>query len=87
MSNNEPKPDPEPEESTEIDPMDEGSDLDMDDEIEGMDLGVDLGAILSTEDGDTVCTALLDINNTIGEVARQISTTNKILIKILSKMK
>ena len=82
MTDNEPKP-----ESPEIDPMDEGSDLDMDDEIEGMDLGVDLGAVLSTEDGDTVCTALLDINNTIGEVARQISTTNKILIKILSKMK
>ena len=64
-----------------------GSDMDMDDEVEGMDFGVDLGAILSTEDGDTVCTALLDINNTIGEVARQIATTNKILIKILSKMK
>lgn len=85
MTDNEPKP--EPEESPEIDPMDEGSDLDMDDEIEGMDLGVDLGAVLSTEDGDTICTALLDINNTIGEVARQISTTNKVLIKILSKMK
>jgi hypothetical protein len=85
MTNNEPKP--EPEESAELDPADEGSDLDVDDEIEGMDLGVDLGAILSTEDGDTVCTALLDINNTIGEVARQISTTNKVLIKILSKMK
>lgn len=64
-----------------------GSDMDMDDEVEGMDFGVDLGAILSTEDGDTVCTALLDINNTIGEVARQIATTNKVLIKILSKMK
>ena len=83
MTDNEPKP----EEFPENDPMDEESDLDMDDEIEGMDLGVDLGAILSTEDGDTVCTALLDINNTIGEVARQLATTNKILIKILSKMK
>jgi len=87
MTDNEPKPEPESEQSPEIDPMDEGSDLDMDDEIEGMDLGVDLGAVLTTEDGDTVCTALLDINNTIGEVARQISTTNKVLIKILSKMK
>lgn len=83
MTDNEPKP----AESPENDPMDEGSDLDMDDEIEGMDMGIDLGAILSTEDGDTVCTALLDINNTISEVARQIATTNKILIKILSKMK
>ena len=33
--NDEPKL--EPEESTEVDPMDEGSDLDMGDEIEGMD--------------------------------------------------
>ena len=87
MTDNEPKPE-EPTESPEIDdPMDEGSDLDVDDEIEGMDFGVDLGSILATEDGDTVCTALLDINNTIGEVARQISTANKILIKILAKTK
>ena len=71
----------------EVDPVDEGSEMDIDDEIEGMDLGVDLGSLLATEDGDTVCTALLDINNTIGEVARQLSTTNKILIKILAKMK
>lgn len=85
MSDNESKL--EHEESVEIDPMDEGSDIDMDDEIEGMDLGIDLGSILATEDGDTVCTALLDINHTIGEVARQIATANKILIKILSKMK
>ena len=71
----------------EVDQVDEGSEMDIDDEIEGMDLGVDLGSLLATEDGDTVCTALLDVNNTIGEVARQLSTTNKILIKILAKMK
>ena len=74
-------------ESPEDESLGGGSDMDIDDEVEGMDFGVDLGAILSTEDGDTVCTALLDINNTIGEIARQIATTNKVLIKMFSKMK
>lgn len=77
----------EPEMEPEVESMDEGSDIDMDDEIEGMDMGLDLGAVLTTEDGDTVCSALLDINNTVGEVARQLATTNKILVKMLSKLK
>jgi hypothetical protein len=58
----------------------------MGDEIEGLDMGFDLGALLSTDDGDTVCSALLDINGTLGEVARQMATTNKILIKMLAKL-
>jgi len=77
----------EPEMEPEAESMDEGSDIDMDDEIEGMDMGLDLGAVLTTEDGDTVCSALLDINNTVGEVARQLATANKILVKMLSKLK
>ena len=77
----------EPEVEPEAESMDEGSDIDMDDEIEGMDMGLDLGAVLTTEDGDTVCSALLDINNTVGEVARQLATANKILVKMLSKLK
>ena len=77
----------EPEMEPEAESMDEGSDIDMDDEIEGMDMGLDLGAVLTTEDGDTVCSALMDINNTVGEVARQLATANKILVKMLSKLK
>lgn len=80
------EPEVEPVESPEDVSMDEGSDIDMDGEIEGMDLGLDLGAVLATEDGDTVCSALLDINHTVGEVARQLATTNKILVKMLSKL-
>mgnify|MGYP003642747742 CR=1 FL=1 len=52
----------------------------------GMDDGFDLGAVLATEDGDTVCTALLDINESVGSVAHQLSVTNKILVKMLSRL-
>lgn len=52
-----------------------------------MGMGVDLGAVLATEDGDTLCTALLDINDTLGQMAQQLSVTNKILVKMMSKMK
>lgn len=90
VSFDEPEKPEEPEELEEP----EDSDLEIDDEGEGededmdidMDMGVDLGAVLATEDGDTICTALLDINEQIGEVARQISLTNKILVKLMSKM-
>lgn len=86
------KPEEEPEELEGSEEMEEpeDSDLEIDDEGEDMDIdmdmGVDLGAVLATEDGDTICTALLDINEQIGEVARQISLTNKILVKLMSKM-
>ena len=67
---------------------------DYDDDGEGMsDLddgemgdGFDLGAVLATEEGDTVCTALLDINESVGAVAHQLSVTNKILVKMLSRL-
>ncbi len=46
---------------------------------EGMDLGAVLAPFLATEDGQTVCTALVSI-------AKQLENQNKILIKMLSKM-
>ena len=82
-----PQPEPEPISSDqELSEFSEGEDDDMGDEIEGLDMGFDLGALLSTDDGDTVCSALLDINGALGEVARQMATTNKILIKMLAKL-
>ena len=57
---------------------------DMDDGLEEM--GFDLASALVTEDGDTLCSALVDINNTAGEIVKQLSTTNKILIKMLTKL-
>jgi hypothetical protein len=51
-----------------------------DDEFEeGIDMGELLTSLLTTEDGDNVCTALV----TIG---KQLETQNKILVKMLSKM-
>ena len=49
------------------------------DEEEGMDLGAILAPFLATEDGQTICTALVSI-------AKQLENQNKILIKMLSKM-
>ena len=46
---------------------------------EGIDIGELLSATLATEEGDTVCSAMV----TIGE---QLATQNKILLKILSTL-
>lgn len=54
----------------------------IDDEEEDFDFeesGIDLVDILTTPDGDTVCSALVAL-------VQQIQTQNKILIKMLGKM-
>jgi len=56
---------------------------DEEEDEEPMEAGIDLGelmtSLMATEDGDTVCSALVNI-------ATQLQTQNKILIKILNKM-
>ena len=54
-------------------------DDDDDDEEYMMDMGGLLSSVLATEDGDTVCSALVNIS-------RQMEVQNKILIKMLSQM-
>jgi hypothetical protein len=57
-------------------------DIDIDefeDEPYMMDMGGLLSSVLATEDGDTVCSALVNIS-------RQMEVQNKILIKMLSQM-
>jgi hypothetical protein len=53
------------------------------DELEDLDEPIDIAelmtSLLATEDGDTVCSALVNIAN-------QLQTQNKILIKMLSKI-
>ena len=79
---------PEDIEEGEIIPQDEVEDLEMstDDELmeiedeEEVDLVSLMTSLLATEDGETICTALV----TIGQ---QLQTQNKILIKILSEIK
>ena len=45
----------------------------------GVDIADLMTSLMATEDGDTVCSALVNIAN-------QLQTQNKILIKMLSKM-
>ena len=52
---------------------------DDDDEEYMMDMGGLLSSVLATEDGDTICSALVNIS-------RQMEVQNKILIKMLSQM-
>ena len=56
---------------------------DEDDEMfedDGVDVATLMTSLLATEDGDTVCTALVSIT-------QQLQMQNKILIKILSELK
>jgi hypothetical protein len=59
----------------EVDELDE-----MGDEDDGVDVATLMTSLLATEDGDTVCTALVSIT-------QQLQMQNKILIKILSELK
>lgn len=59
-------------------PEDEDEDMMMPDD--GNDFETLITSLLATEEGETVCTALVNI-------AQQLQTQNKILIKILSQMK
>ncbi|AGH30889.1 hypothetical protein MPVG_00066 [Micromonas pusilla virus 12T] len=68
--------DQEPEiEEGEILPEEEDDEIFMEDD----EPGIDLFDILTTPDGDTVCSALVAL-------VQQVQTQNKILIKILGKL-
>lgn len=53
--------------------------LEEEEDFEFEETGIDLVDILTTPDGDTVCSALVAL-------VQQIQTQNKILIKMLGKM-
>lgn len=57
----------------------EDEDFFPEDEEVGMDIGSLMTSLLATPDGDTVCSALVNL-------CYQLETQNKILIKILAKM-
>ena len=63
------------------DEFEEGDDEEMD--FGEGDLGELLTSLLTTEDGDNVATALVNLNATL---AKHLETQNKILVKILSKL-
>lgn len=66
------------EEISEEEMSEEGEEMMFEDE--GVDVAALMTSLLATEDGDTICTALVNI-------AQQLQTQNKILIKMLSQMK
>ena len=76
-----PPPSEEEEEDEEIDlgEDEEEGDEDYGDEEEGFDLGAVLEPFLATEDGQTVCTALVTIS-------KHMEMQNKILVKILTQL-
>ena len=57
----------------------EEEDFFQEEEDEGMDLAGLMSSLLATPDGDTVCSALVNL-------CYQLETQNKILIKMLSKI-
>ena len=63
----------------ELEMTDDEDDNMFEDEPYMMDMGGLLSSVLATEDGDTVCSALVNIS-------RQMEVQNKILIKMLSQM-
>jgi hypothetical protein len=75
------KSEPEPaEDEEEIELGDDGEELeDGDYEDEGFDLGAVLEPFLATEDGQTICTALVTIS-------KHMEMQNKILVKILTQL-
>jgi hypothetical protein len=73
----------EPEEDPE---MDDEFEIGDDEDGEGddyMDMGGLLTSLLTTDDGDNVCTALVNIGSILN---KHLETQNKILVKILSKL-
>ena len=73
--------DPEGEEEEEYD-----EDEEEEDDFEGMDLGSALAPFLTTEEGDSVCTALVSIGTHMEKMTKMMDTQNKILVKMLSQM-
>jgi hypothetical protein len=80
-----PTPEPEiPEDEDEMD-MDEDEEIDLDDG--GVDLLEALGSMLTTEEGDTLATAMVSLKDATERIATSLEMQNKILVKILSAMK
>jgi hypothetical protein len=61
----------------------EEDEFDEGDEGDFMDMGNLLTSLLTTDDGDNVCTALVNIGAILN---KHMETQNKILLKIMSKL-
>ena len=67
--------------------LDEDEDVDIEEEEEDeedfMDMGGLLTSLLTTDDGDNVCTALVNIGAILN---KHMETQNKILVKLLARL-
>jgi hypothetical protein len=82
-----PRDAPTPEPEIPEDDIDMGEDdFDMEDDG-GVDLLEALGSMLTTEEGDTLATAMVSLKDATERIATSLEMQNKILVKILSAMK
>jgi len=63
--------------------LEDEDEFDEEDGEEFMDMGGLLTSLLTTDDGDNVCTALVNIGAIIN---KHMETQNKILVKLLAKL-
>ena len=63
--------------------VEEEDEYDEEDEEGFMDMGGLLTSLLTTEDGDNVCTALVNIGAILN---KHMETQNKILVKLLARL-
>jgi hypothetical protein len=78
--------------SPEADVPDDDDEIDLgDEEDDEMDMDLDMmenfASMLTTEDGDTVATALVSLKDATERIADTLEMQNKILVKILSTLK
>jgi|APGre2960657444_1045066.scaffolds.fasta_scaffold401998_1 hypothetical protein len=78
-----PRPPP-PSPPQEEEECDEDEMCDEDEEMEFGDPMEVLGALLSTEEGETIATALVGLKDATEKIAMSLEMQNKILVKILS---
>jgi hypothetical protein len=77
-------PPPPPEDDEEDEELDEDMDMDDDD----MDMGVDiLTSLLATEEGDTLATTLVNLNDAVERIATSLELQNKIMVKMLAALR
>jgi hypothetical protein len=74
---------PDLDEDEDVDMEDEEGEYDEEDEDGFMDMGGLLTSLLTTEDGDNVCTALVNIGAILN---KHMETQNKILVKLLARL-
>jgi hypothetical protein len=70
----------------EIEFQDEDEDEEMI-EMDGVDMIEALGSMLTTEEGETLATALVSLKDATERIASSLEMQNKILVKILTAMK